>query len=138
VGSFPSEVTGFFFNSPNPSGALWPSGPLRSTRNLPRGKVWPVRKADNSQPSTSQLSRKCRSFGVSQHYEPPQPVTGIALLFLTFYNRETKTFVTEPEGLTPPLDMIYSIFHLLAYFLKIHHNILLKAPRRSRNLWTQQ
>jgi hypothetical protein len=50
-GSIPDQVTGFF-NSPNFSSltiALGSTQPLieMSTRNLPGGKVRPVRKADN-------------------------------------------------------------------------------------------
>jgi hypothetical protein len=41
-----------FFNLPNPSSrtmALWSTQPLTemSTRNLPGGKKWPARRADN-------------------------------------------------------------------------------------------
>jgi hypothetical protein len=51
AGSIPDEVTGFFI-SPNPSSrtmALGSTQPLTemSTRNLPGGKGWPTRKADN-------------------------------------------------------------------------------------------
>jgi hypothetical protein len=51
VGSSPDEVD-FFFNLPNPSSrtlALGSTPPLTemSTRNLPGGKGWPARKADN-------------------------------------------------------------------------------------------
>jgi hypothetical protein len=50
AGSIPVEVTGLF-NLPNPSRsmALGSTQPLTqmSTRNLPGGKRWPARKADN-------------------------------------------------------------------------------------------
>jgi hypothetical protein len=52
LGSIPDTVTGFFFNLPNPcihNMALWSTQILTemSTRNLPQGKEWPVRTADN-------------------------------------------------------------------------------------------
>jgi hypothetical protein len=51
AGSIPDEATGFF-NWPNPSRSTMAPGPTQpltemSTRNLPRGKGWPVHKADN-------------------------------------------------------------------------------------------
>jgi hypothetical protein len=54
-----------------------------STRNLPGGKGWPASKADDLTAICETIvERKCRSLDVSQSYEPPQPVTWTALLFL--------------------------------------------------------
>jgi hypothetical protein len=56
-----------------------------STRDLPGGKGWLARKADNLTAIVSPLSRKCGSLDISQPYGPPQPVTGIALPYRFFY-----------------------------------------------------
>jgi hypothetical protein len=49
-----------------------------TTRNLPRGKVRPARKAGNLTAIVSPT--KCGILEVSQSYKLPRPVTGIALL----------------------------------------------------------
>jgi hypothetical protein len=61
--------------------ALGSTQPLTemSTRNLPWGKGRPAIKSDNLMSSVSRVSRKCGSLDVSQPYEPPRPVPGIAL-----------------------------------------------------------
>jgi hypothetical protein len=46
-------------------------------------------------PSTSRLSRQCRNFNISQPCGPPQPVTGIPLLFLLFYQHRSNLVKDE-------------------------------------------
>jgi hypothetical protein len=82
MGSIPSEVIGFF-NWPNSSSCTMTLGstqPLTemSTRILPRGK------GTTSPPTVSRFTSSCRSLDISQSYEPPLPVTGVALPFYYF------------------------------------------------------
>jgi hypothetical protein len=46
--------------------------------------VRPVRRADNLTAIVSLLSRQCGILNISQPYRPPQPVTGIVLLYFTY------------------------------------------------------
>jgi hypothetical protein len=72
--SRPDEENDFSINLPNPSGRTIPWG-LEHSRCIGLTTL---------PSSVSQLSGHCGILNISQPYKPPQPVTGIVLLF-TFH-----------------------------------------------------
>jgi hypothetical protein len=79
-----------FFDQPNPSGRTMALGstqpPEISTKNLPSVKERPALKADNLTVISKSIFYKIfGSLDVSQPYEPPLSVTGIALPYYYYY-----------------------------------------------------
>jgi hypothetical protein len=69
-GNLPHEIS-YFLPSPHDSVSRYPtqiSFSLSLSNSI-------------SQQTVSRLSRQCGILNISQHYRPPRPVTGIALLY---------------------------------------------------------
>jgi hypothetical protein len=92
-----SHVNVFFDKTEqNPSShtmALRLTQPLigMTTRILPGGKGRLTLEADKFTTFCEPIVKKCRSINLSQHYRPPQPITGIALPFI--FEKTVRTLI---------------------------------------------
>jgi hypothetical protein len=96
-----------------------------STRNLPGGKGWPARDADNLTANSEPIMR---ILDVSQPYVPTWPVTGIALLcfislhFTSIYS--TLLYLTLFYFILLYFTLLHftSLFFILFYCYYYYHN----------------
>jgi hypothetical protein len=119
-----------FFNLPNASGCTRPLGftqprtemSTRSRKIMFLGsKAWMMRRADNL--PVSRFSRQCGILNISQPYRLPQPVMGIALLFLYTYILSTLGVIMKmllgAPAMVQPSYFSCSILKVPTYFIAL-------------------